>query len=185
MRSVLCRLASTRFRSLSGTYLLRVPATATATTCTPTLSSYCTHTFADTMASDPNSFLDTHRALDKLRDALMIPSCTDASPDSQLKSRKVTVVGIGAVGMACATSVLNRGLCSELALVDIDQNRLTGEMMDLQHGAAFYPLRTNIQASPDYAVTADSNLCIITAGARQREGESRLDLVGRNIKVLE
>eukprot|EP00007_Cunea_sp_BSH-02190019_P008838 CAMPEP_0174236202 /NCGR_PEP_ID=MMETSP0417-20130205/5399_1 /TAXON_ID=242541 /ORGANISM="Mayorella sp, Strain BSH-02190019" /LENGTH=355 /DNA_ID=CAMNT_0015314811 /DNA_START=214 /DNA_END=1281 /DNA_ORIENTATION=+ len=136
------------------------------------------------MASDPASSADVHRALDKLRSTLMIPSCAGSQAESSLQSRKVTVVGIGAVGMACATSVLNRGLCSELSLVDIDQDRLTGEMMDLQHGAAFYPLRVNIQASSDYAVTANSNLCIITAGARQREGESRLDLVGRNIQIL-
>ncbi|XP_053270876.1 L-lactate dehydrogenase B-A chain isoform X2 [Pleuronectes platessa] len=50
---------------------------------------------------------------------------------------KVTVVGVGQVGMACAVSILLRDLCDELALVDVMEDRLKGEMMDLQHGSLF------------------------------------------------
>jgi len=96
---------------------------------------------------------------------------------------KVSVVGVGAVGMACAFSMLTQGICSELALVDMMEDKLRGEMLDLQHGLTF--LRNiKIDASTDYACTAGSRVCIVTAGARQKEGESRLSLVQRNTDIF-
>jgi len=96
---------------------------------------------------------------------------------------KVTVVGVGMVGMACAVSVLLRDLADELALVDVMEDRLKGECMDLQHGALF--LKTSkIVADKDYAVTANSRIVVVTAGVRQAEGESRLNLVQRNVNVF-
>lgn len=99
------------------------------------------------------------------------------------KHKKVTIVGAGAVGLACAYSILNQGLTSELALIDVVEDKLKGECMDLQHGSAF-SRRCIVRASSDYSVSANSTLVIITAGARQREGESRLDLVGRNLAIF-
>jgi len=96
---------------------------------------------------------------------------------------KVTVVGVGQVGMACAVSILLRDLADELALVDVMEDRLKGECMDLQHGSLF--LKTSkIVADKDYAVTANSRLVVVTAGVRQQEGESRLNLVQRNVNVF-
>ncbi|KAK2497342.1 hypothetical protein MC885_005036 [Smutsia gigantea] len=96
---------------------------------------------------------------------------------------KITVVGVGAVGMACAISILMKDLADELALVDVIEDKLKGEMMDLQHGSLF--LRTpKIVSGKDYNVTANSKLVIITAGARQQEGESRLNLVQRNVNIF-
>ncbi|KAF0880205.1 LDHA dehydrogenase, partial [Crocuta crocuta] len=96
---------------------------------------------------------------------------------------KITVVGVGAVGMACAISILMKDLADELALVDVIEDKLKGEMMDLQHGSLF--LRTpKIVSGKDYSVTANSKLVIITAGARQQEGESRLNLVQRNVNIF-
>ncbi|KAM9309912.1 L-lactate dehydrogenase B-A chain [Pholidichthys leucotaenia] len=96
---------------------------------------------------------------------------------------KVTVIGVGQVGMACAVSILLRDLCDELALVDVMEDRLKGEMMDLQHGSLF--LKTSkIVADKDYEVTAGSRLVVVTAGVRQQEGESRLNLVQRNVNVF-
>ncbi|KAM6986229.1 L-lactate dehydrogenase B-A chain [Aplochiton taeniatus] len=96
---------------------------------------------------------------------------------------KVSVVGVGQVGMACAISVLLRDLADELALVDVMEDRLKGEMMDLQHGSLF--LKTSkIVADKDYAVTANSRIVVVTAGVRQQEGESRLNLVQRNVNVF-
>ncbi|XP_054480306.1 L-lactate dehydrogenase B-A chain isoform X2 [Anoplopoma fimbria] len=60
-----------------------------------------------------------------------------ASSPAEPPRNKVTVVGVGQVGMACAISVLLRDLCDELALVDVMEDRLKGEMMDLQHGSLF------------------------------------------------
>ncbi|XP_010120886.1 PREDICTED: L-lactate dehydrogenase A chain isoform X2 [Chlamydotis macqueenii] len=96
---------------------------------------------------------------------------------------KISVVGVGAVGMACAISILMKDLADELALVDVVEDKLRGEMLDLQHGSLF--LRTpKIVSGKDYSVTAHSKLVIVTAGARQQEGESRLNLVQRNVNIF-
>jgi len=100
-----------------------------------------------------------------------------------LSQQLMTVVGVGAVGMACAFSLLNQGICSELALVDMMEDKLRGELMDLQHGLTFLK-NIKIDASTDYKVTAGSKVCIVTAGARQKEGESRLSLVQRNANIF-
>ncbi|KAG6495082.1 L-lactate dehydrogenase B-like [Zingiber officinale] len=107
-----------------------------------------------------------------------------AAPPSPTKRRtKISVVGAGNVGMAIAQTILTQDLADELALVDAKPDLLRGEMLDLQHAAAFLP-RTRILASTDYAVTADSDLCIVTAGARQVPGETRLDLLHRNVALF-
>ncbi|KAF7265287.1 L-lactate dehydrogenase-like isoform X4 [Rhynchophorus ferrugineus] len=105
------------------------------------------------------------------------------SEPTEGSGNKVTVVGVGQVGMACAFSILSQGVSSDVVLVDVMEDKLKGEMMDLQHGALFLK-NARIAASTDYSVTAGSKLCIITAGVRQKEGESRLDLVQRNTDVL-
>ncbi|KAH9302702.1 hypothetical protein KI387_014285, partial [Taxus chinensis] len=104
-------------------------------------------------------------------------------PSPSAGNTKITVVGVGNVGMAIAQTILTQGLTSELALVDVQADKLRGEMLDLQHAAAFLP-RTKIVAGTDYGVSAGSDMCIITAGARQREGESRLALVERNLELF-
>ncbi|KAM8940069.1 L-lactate dehydrogenase A chain [Pelodytes ibericus] len=103
--------------------------------------------------------------------------------ESSVPNNKITIVGVGAVGMACAISILQKDLADELALVDVMEDKLKGEMMDMQHGSIF--LRTpKIVSGKDYSVTANSRLVIITAGARQQEGESRLNLVQRNVNIF-
>lgn len=106
-------------------------------------------------------------------------------PPSPLPARsKISVIGVGNVGMAIAQTILTAGdLADELALLDANPDKLRGEMLDLQHAAAFLP-RTRIRSSTDYSVTAGSHLCIVTAGARQIAGESRLDLVQRNVSMF-
>ncbi|CAA0842309.1 Lactate/malate dehydrogenase family protein [Striga hermonthica] len=96
---------------------------------------------------------------------------------------KVTVVGAGNVGMAVAQTILTQNLADEIALVDPDEDKLRGEVLDLQHAAAFLP-RTTITASTGYHSTAGSDLCIVTAGARQGPGESRLSLLHRNVALF-
>uniref|UniRef100_A0A2K5DPH4 L-lactate dehydrogenase n=1 Tax=Aotus nancymaae TaxID=37293 RepID=A0A2K5DPH4_AOTNA len=103
--------------------------------------------------------------------------------EEQTPQIKITVVGVGAIGMACAISILMKGLADELALVDVIEDKLKGEMMDLQHGNLF--LRTpKIVSGKDYNVTANSKLVIIMAGAHQQEGESRLNLVQCNMNIF-
>ncbi|XP_063303860.1 L-lactate dehydrogenase B chain [Pelobates fuscus] len=111
----------------------------------------------------------------------LITSVTDDKPASP--TSKITIVGVGQVGMACAVSILQKELADELALVDILEDKLKGEMMDLQHGGIF--LKTpKIVADKDYSVTANSRIVVVTGGVRQQEGESRLNLVQRNVNVF-
>ncbi|XP_045464066.1 L-lactate dehydrogenase isoform X1 [Harmonia axyridis] len=96
---------------------------------------------------------------------------------------RVTIVGGGQVGMACAFTILTQGISSDVVLIDVDEKKMQGELLDLQHGSLF--LRNpRIDAGKDYAKSANSKICIITAGARQREGESRLNLVQRNTDIF-
>jgi L-lactate dehydrogenase len=70
-----------------------------------------------------------------------------------------------------------------IALVDVAGEKLEGECKDLRQGLAFLK-DTKIEASTDYEVSRGSDLVIITAGAAQRPGESRLNLVGRNVNIM-
>ncbi|XP_058161638.1 L-lactate dehydrogenase A-like 6A [Dasypus novemcinctus] len=105
------------------------------------------------------------------------------TPEEAVRHNKVSIIGTGSVGMACAISILLKGLSDELAFVDVDEGKLKGEMMDLQHGSLFMKM-PNIVSSKDYRVTANSNLVIITAGVRQEKGETRLNLVQRNVSIF-
>ncbi|EGD81221.1 hypothetical protein PTSG_11258 [Salpingoeca rosetta] len=82
------------------------------------------------------------------------------------RRHKVTIVGVGGVGMACAYSLLNKGIVGELVLADVQQERLQGEVLDLQHAGLFLPCRVRASGL-DYEETRNSDICIITAGARQ------------------
>uniref|UniRef100_A0A5B7B923 L-lactate dehydrogenase n=1 Tax=Davidia involucrata TaxID=16924 RepID=A0A5B7B923_DAVIN len=106
-----------------------------------------------------------------------------APPSPTKRHTKISVIGAGNVGMAIAQTILTQDLVGELALVDAKPDKLRGEMLDLQHAAAFLP-RTKIIASVDYSVTVGSDLCIVTAGARQIAGESRLNLIQRNLSLF-
>nr|AFF19207.1 lactate dehydrogenase C isoform 1 [Oryctolagus cuniculus] len=94
---------------------------------------------------------------------------------------KITIVGTGAVGMACAICILLKDLADELALVDVAEDKLKGEMMDLQHGSLFFST-SKITSGKDYSVSANSKLVIVTAGARQQEG---VNVAGVALKSLD
>ncbi|XP_068956024.1 L-lactate dehydrogenase A chain-like [Petaurus breviceps papuanus] len=103
--------------------------------------------------------------------------------EEQVPQNNIIVVGIGGVGMACAITVLTKDLADELALVDVIEDKLKGEMMDLQHGSLF--LKTpKIVSGKDYSVTANSQLVIVMAGVHQQEGESRLNLVLHSVNIF-
>ncbi|KAK6935198.1 Lactate/malate dehydrogenase, N-terminal [Dillenia turbinata] len=119
-----------------------------------------------------------------LTQAFFKPIQNAAPPSPTTRHIKISVIGVGNVGMAIAQTILTQDLADELALVDAKPDKLRGEMLDLQHAAAFLP-RTNIRASVDYSVTAASDLCIVTAGARQLPGESRLNLLHRNVSLFQ
>jgi len=101
----------------------------------------------------------------------------------QRPQRKIVVVGAGSVGATYVYALMHTGLASEIVLVDIDQKRVEGEVMDLEHGLAFVQ-PANIRAG-GYSDCADANLVVITAGAKQASGQSRLDLARRNAEIIE
>ncbi len=99
------------------------------------------------------------------------------------KTRKVVLIGAGFVGMSYAYSLLNQGGCDELVLIDKDSKKAEGEAMDLNHGVAFAPKNMKIYAG-SYGDCKDASLIVITAGAAQKEGETRLDLLKKNSGII-
>ncbi len=95
---------------------------------------------------------------------------------------KVGLVGTGMVGASFAYALMQRGLANELVLVDLDTARAEGEAMDLNHGLPFVrPMR---MYAGTYEQLAGAEVVVITAGANQRPGETRLDLLQRNAAVF-
>lgn len=97
--------------------------------------------------------------------------------------KKAVLIGTGMVGMSFAYAALNQDLCDELVLIDIDRKRAIGEAMDLNHGIAFSRSSMKIYAG-DYSDCSDADVVVICAGANQKVGESRLDLLKRNYAVF-
>ena len=109
-------------------------------------------------------------------------SCRRKGRDIMQNPRKVAVIGCGFVGASIAFSLMQKGLFSELVLIDINTAKAHGEAMDLSHGLP-YTASMDIYAG-SYDDIADSALIIITAGANQKPGETRLDLIGKNVGIL-
>ena len=96
--------------------------------------------------------------------------------------RKVVIIGCGFVGAACSFAIMQSGLFSEMVLIDADKSKAEGEALDISHGVPFAkPIK--IYAG-DYDDIKDASLVIITAGANQKPGETRLDLVKKNISIF-
>ena len=97
-------------------------------------------------------------------------------------SRKVAVIGCGFVGSTIAFALMQSGLFSDMVLIDVDMKKAEGEALDIGHGIPFArPMK--IWAGV-YEDIADAAIVIITAGANQKPGETRLDLVHKNINIL-
>jgi len=100
----------------------------------------------------------------------------------QNKSRKVVVIGVGFVGTTYIYALMKSGLASEIVLIDKNTDRVKGEVMDLQQGQCFVP-PVKIR-SGDYADCSDAALIVVTAGAKQIPGQSRLELIQRNADIV-
>ena len=97
---------------------------------------------------------------------------------------KVVIIGCGNVGMSYAYALLNqRTAVSELALIDLNQDRIEGEVMDLNHCLAFAPSKINIKVGT-YQDCKDASIVCIAAGANQNPGETRMDLITKNSKIF-
>lgn len=99
-----------------------------------------------------------------------------------LNFRKAVMIGCGFVGSACVFSLMQSGLFSEIAMIDADNARAEGEALDISHGIPFAkPMK--IYAG-NYDDIENASIIIITAGANQKPGETRLDLVHRNVEIF-
>ncbi len=100
----------------------------------------------------------------------------------EINSRKAAIVGCGFVGSASAFAIMQSGLFSELVMIDADKNRAEGEALDISHGLPFSkPMQ--IYAGT-YEDISDAAVIIVTAGAGQKPGETRLDLVKKNVGIF-
>ncbi len=99
-----------------------------------------------------------------------------------IKERKVVVVGAGFVGTTYVYALMGTGLAGEIVLIDPDENRLKGEIMDLEQGGAFVS-PVEIRAG-DYGDCSNADMIVLTAGAKQKPGQSRLELIQRNADIV-
>ncbi len=98
------------------------------------------------------------------------------------KPVKISIIGAGFVGSTIAYTLMLSGLASDIVIIDIDKEKAYGEKLDLSHGASFVkPVEIY---TGEYSETKDSDIIIITAGAAQKPGETRLDLVNKNFEIF-
>lgn len=100
-----------------------------------------------------------------------------------VNNRKVAVVGCGFVGSSSAFALMQSGLFSDIVLIDVDQARAEGEALDISHGVPFGPSPCRVHAGT-YADVSDAAVVVVTAGAAQKPGETRLDLVNKNVAIF-
>lgn len=101
---------------------------------------------------------------------------------NNLNLQKCGIIGCGAVGATAAHTLLGSGLFNEMVLIDINHKKAEGEAMDIGHGVPFVK-PVNIYAG-DYKDLADAYLVIVTAGANQMPGETRIDLAEKNTRIF-
>ena len=96
--------------------------------------------------------------------------------------RKVAMIGCGFVGSASAFALMQSGLFSEMVLLDADQNKAEGEALDISHGLPFAkPMQIYAGGYDDIT---DAAIIIVSAGASQKPGETRLDLIKKNVGIF-
>jgi L-lactate dehydrogenase len=99
-----------------------------------------------------------------------------------MSRRKVVVVGAGAVGATFAYALAQSGLAEEIVLIDRNESLARGQVLDLVHGQPYFPpVSIRVGGGADYA---DAQLIVLTAGAAQRPGETRLQLLQKNAAIV-
>ncbi|MBB6451837.1 L-lactate dehydrogenase [Salirhabdus euzebyi] len=98
-------------------------------------------------------------------------------------NRRIVIIGTGFVGASYAFSLVNQGIGEEIVLIDVNEDKAEGEAMDLSHGLAFSPSPARIWYG-SYQDCKQADIVVITAGANQAPGESRLHLVERNTTIF-
>ena len=99
-------------------------------------------------------------------------------------NNKVVIIGCGNVGMSYAYALLNqKTYVNELVLIDVNTKKVEGEVMDLNHCLAYSPSKITIKLG-DYKDCKDAQIVVISAGANQNVGETRMDLIHKNSKIF-
>ena len=99
-------------------------------------------------------------------------------------NNKVVLIGCGNVGMAYAYALVNqKEFVDELVLIDINKDKVIGEAMDLNHCLAYSPAKISIKAG-SYKDCKDAKIVVIAAGANQKPGETRMDLINKNSEIF-
>ena len=96
---------------------------------------------------------------------------------------KVVVIGAGFVGATSAYAMFIDGAPSEIVLLDVNKEKAEGEAMDLEQGMQFVP-GTKLSYGSDYALVRNAEVVVITAGARTKPGQTRLELISVNAQIL-
>lgn len=112
-----------------------------------------------------------------------VGSMESTSPSTQRKTAKVAIIGAGAVGSTMAYAALMRGSARTVALYDINAAKVDAEVIDLSHGIQFMPM-AEVIGSDDIEVCRDADIIMVTAGAKQKPGQSRRDLAGATISLV-
>lgn len=99
--------------------------------------------------------------------------------------KKITVVGAGRVGESTAQFIASKDLCREIVLIDIREGAAEGAALDIQEDAPLFRFDTRLTGGTDYALMADSDLIIITAGVPRKPGMSRSDVLETNVRVTD
>ncbi len=96
--------------------------------------------------------------------------------------QKIGIVGAGSVGATIAYACMVRGVGKHISLFDIAKNKLDAEVLDLNHGLMFVP-EARVDGSDDVSVLEGSDVVVITAGAKQKPGQTRMDLAETNVAI--
>jgi L-lactate dehydrogenase len=105
------------------------------------------------------------------------------TPSVPRRTSKLGIVGAGAVGSTMAYAALMRAAARTVALLDVNKAKVEAEVLDLSHGIQFMSM-AEVMGSDDVSVMADCDVVMFTAGAKQRPGQSRLDLAEATISLV-
>lgn len=98
-------------------------------------------------------------------------------------NRKVVIIGDGMVGSTTAYTLMLNNYISEIVIIDVNKSKAEGDALDMIHGMPF--VSPKIVKAGDYKDIIDAHIVIITAGVGQKDGETRIDLLKRNLKVFD
>lgn len=97
-------------------------------------------------------------------------------------SKKITIIGAGSVGSTIAYTLSQQDIASEIVLIDINKQKVEGEVMDIEQGTCF---RNPIKITAgEYVDAADSDIVIITSGIARKPGQTRIELTQTNVEIM-